>query len=74
MQTYQLEVNDNISEKILWLLNSFKNDVKIKRIDVDNTTKLDEVVVSIKTALKEVENSQRNKIPLNNARDLLDKL
>jgi len=74
MQTYQLEVNDNISEKILRLLSSFKNDVKIKRIDVDNTTKLDEVVVSIKTALKEVENSQRNKIPLNNARDLLDKL
>ena len=74
MQTYQLEVNDNISEKILWLLNSFKNDVKIKRIDVDNSTKLDEVVVSIKTALKEVENSQRNKIPLNNARDLLDEL
>jgi len=74
MQTYQLEVNDNISEKILWLLSSFKNDVKIKRIDVDNTTKLDEVVVSIKTALKEVEDSQRNKIPLNNARDLLDKL
>jgi len=74
MQTYQLEVNDNISEKILWLLNSFKNDVKIKRIDVDNTTKLDEVVVSIKTALKEVEDSQRNKIPLNNARDLLDEL
>ena len=74
MQTYQLEVNDNISEKILWLLNSFKNDVKIKRIDVDNSTKLDEVVVSIKTALKEVEDSQRNKIPLNNARDLLDEL
>ena len=74
MQTYQLEVNDNISEKILWLLSSFKNDVKIKRIDVDNSTKLDEVVVSIKTALKEVEDSQRNKIPLNNARDLLDEL
>ena len=74
MQTYQLEVNDNISEKILWLLSSFKNDVKIKRIDVDNSTKLDEVVISIKTALKEVEDSQRNKIPLNNARDLLDEL
>jgi len=74
MQIYQLEVNDNISEKILWLLSSFKNDVKIKRIDVDNSTKIDEVVVSIKTALKEVEDSQRNKIPLNNARDLLDEL
>jgi len=29
MQTFTIEVNDNIADKILWLLSSFKNDVKI---------------------------------------------
>jgi hypothetical protein len=38
MQTFTIEVNDNIADKILWLLNSFKNDVKIiKEGDTDIT-------------------------------------
>jgi len=43
MQTIQLEVNDNILDKILWLLNSFKNDIKIKKI-INNDT-LDETII-----------------------------
>ncbi len=74
MQAYQLEVNDNISDKILWLLSSFKNDVKIKKINLNNDTKLDEITISVKNALNEVENSKKNNIELNNAWDLVDEL
>ena len=74
MQSYQLEVNDNISDKILWLLSNFKNDVKIKKIDTIENQKLDEIKLSVKTALEEVENSKKNNIKLTNAWDLLDEL
>ncbi|MFK5974976.1 MAG: hypothetical protein QM493_00585 [Sulfurovum sp.] len=74
MQTFQLEVNDNISDKILWLLSSFKNDVKIKKIDTKNYNKLEEIKISVKTALKEVEESKENNIKLNDAWDLVDEL
>ena len=74
MQTYQLEVNDSISEKILWLLSSFKNDVKIKKIDTINYDKLEEVKASVKVALIEVKESKENNTKLNDAWDLLDEL
>jgi len=74
MQAYQLEVNDDISDKILWLLSSFKNDVKIKKIKLDNCTKVDEITSSVKKALEEVEYSKKNSIRLSNAWDLVDEL
>ncbi|RLA07966.1 MAG: hypothetical protein DRQ51_04320 [Gammaproteobacteria bacterium] len=74
MQTYQLEMNDNISDKILWLLGSFKNDVTIKKIEQDNLAKLDELSVSVSRALKEADESKKNNKPLTNAWDVLDDL
>ena len=74
MQTYQLEVNDNISDKIFWLLSSFEGDVKIKKINSNNNKTLDEIVLSVKEALNEVENSNKNNIELNSAWDLVDEL
>jgi len=74
MQTFQLEVNDNISDKIMWLLSSFKNDVKIKKIDTKNQTNLEEIKTSIKNALEEVEESKKNNIKLKDAWDLVDEL
>jgi len=29
MQTFTIEVSDTVADKIMWLLNNFKNDVKI---------------------------------------------
>ena len=74
MQTFQLEVNDNISDKIIWLLSSFKNDVKIKKIDTQNNTKLEDIKISIKTALEEVKESKNNNVKLNDSWDLVDEL
>jgi len=74
MQAYQLEVNDDISDKILWLLNSFKNDVKIKKIQLDDSTKVDKITSSVKKALDEVEYSKEKGASLNNAWDLVDEL
>ncbi|MEA3315486.1 MAG: hypothetical protein U9Q30_06505 [Campylobacterota bacterium] len=73
MQTFQLEVNDNISDKILWLLNSFKNDVKITKIDNTNS-ELNNITTSVKTALNEVKYAKDNNKELDNAWDLLDEL
>jgi len=33
VQTYQIQISDTVADKILWLLNSFKDDVKIKKVD-----------------------------------------
>lgn len=74
MQTYQLEVNDNISDKILWLLNSFKHDVKIKKIENTDFDELNHIKSSVKTALNEVEFAKKNNKKLDSAWDLLDEL
>lgn len=74
MQTFQLEVSDNISDKILWLLNSFKNDIKIKKIKNRDFDKLDDIKASIRTALNEVKFVKDNNKKLDDAWDLLDEL
>ncbi|MFP4485931.1 MAG: hypothetical protein ACLFOC_03155 [Campylobacterales bacterium] len=74
MQTFKLEVSDNISDKILWLLNSFKNDVKVQKIDSTDFEKLEEIKTSVKTALKEVDESKKNGTKLKNAWDMLEEL
>lgn len=74
MQTFKLEVNDRISDKILWLLSSFKDDVKIHKIDNEEIKKLEEIKQSVKTALKEVEISKKEKTKFKNAWDILDEL
>ena len=74
MQTFQLEVNDNISDKILWLLSSFKNDIKIKKIENRDFDKLDDIKASVKTALNEVKSAKDNNKKLDDAWALLDEL
>lgn len=74
MQTYKLEVSDNISDKILWLLSSFKNDVNIQKIDNTDFKKLEEIRTSVKAGLKEVDESKKNSTKLSSAWDMLDEL
>ncbi len=71
MQTFVIEVNDNIADKILWLLDSFKNDVKVIP---NNTDKLNSVAKSLNNALDELEKSKQSNTPRQDAWDLLDEL
>ena len=71
MQSFTIEVNDNIADKILWLLDGFKNDVKVIP---NNTDKLNSVAKSLNNALDEVEKSKQSNTPRQNAWDLLDEL
>ncbi len=72
MQSFTIEVNDTVADKILWLLDSFKNDVKV----IPNTTQnpLDALANSLKKALDEVEETQKSSTPRQSAWDLLDEL
>ena len=72
MQTFQLEVNDTIADKILWLLNNFHNDVKIKRIPQEDNP--DTIAQSVAQGLKEAKLAETKKQPLENAWDLVDEL
>ncbi len=72
MQTFQLEVNDTIADKILWLLNNFHNDVKIKRIPQEKSA--DTISQSVAQGLKEAKLAETKKQPLENAWDLVDEL
>jgi hypothetical protein len=72
MQSFTIEVNDNIADKILWLLDSFKNDVKV--IPNNSNNKLDTITKSLNSALDEVEKSKQSNTPRQNAWDLLDEL
>lgn len=74
MQTFHLEVSDNISDKILWLLGSFKNDVKVKRISGDSSSEINSVALSVKKALNEVKESKKTNKQLDSAWNLLDEL
>jgi len=71
MQSFTIEVNDNIADKILWLLDSFKNDVKVIP---NNTDKLNSVAKSLNNALDELEKSKQSNTPRQDAWDLLDEL
>jgi hypothetical protein len=73
MQTFKIEVNDNIADKILWLLSSFKNDVKIEKISKSDKS-VDTLSLSVKQALEEVEASKKNGVKLDSAWKLLDEL
>jgi hypothetical protein len=74
MQSFKLEVKDSISDKILWLLSNFGSDVKIKKIDANEDEKLDEIKISMRTALQEVSESKKDNSKLKNAWDVLDEL
>jgi len=72
MQSFTIEVNDSIADKILWLLDSFKSDVKV--IPNDTPNPLDTLVNSLNNALDEVEETQKSNTPRQSAWDLLDEL
>jgi len=54
MQTYQIQINDNIADNILWFLNSFKDDVKIQKID----KKRESFEKRVKKSIKDIENGR----------------
>ncbi|SHO81122.1 hypothetical protein MNB_SV-15-604 [hydrothermal vent metagenome] len=70
MQTFKIEVEDSIADKILWFLNSF-NEVKIEDFKTNN---IDEISLSITKALKEVKEADLSNKKLDNAWDILDEL
>ena len=69
MQTFQIEVEDSIVDKILWFLNN--SDVIVK--DIENN-KIEYISSSIKNALEEVKEAKKYNKKLDNAWDILDEL
>ena len=69
MQTFQIEVEDSIVDKILWFLNN--SDVIVKDIENNN---IEYISSSIKNALEEVEEAKKYNKKLDNAWDILDEL
>lgn len=74
MKAFKIEVNDNIADKILWLLNSFKNDVKVEPIITSDSDKIEKITASVKTALDEVKDAKSKNQKLKSAWDLVDEL
>jgi len=74
MQTITIEVNDTIADKILWLLDNFKKDVKIVKNSTTEHYQVNSIVKSVETALHEAEQSKRNNTPRQSALDLLNEL
>jgi len=70
MQTFKIEVEDNIADKILWFLNSL-NDVKVHNFQ---NSSIDEISLSVTKALKEVKEAKKSDKELDNAWDILDDL
>jgi len=66
--------NEELFDKILWLLNSFKNQgleiIENKHISLSKNKILD----NLETSVKEMQLIKEGKIKAINARDLLDKL
>ncbi len=74
MQTFQIEVTDNIADQILALLKDF-SEVKIKKIQpLLEENKIDTIVSSITTGLDEVKKIKKENKNLQNAWELLDEL
>ncbi len=71
MQTFKIEVDDSVADKILWFLNNL-NDVKIQKIDT--ASEVDDIVCSIQESIKEVKDLNKNPKSLQNAWDLVDEL
>ena len=69
MQTFQIEVEDSIVDKILWFLNN--SDVIVKDIENNN---IEYISSSIKNALEEVKEAKKYNKKLENAWDILDEL
>jgi hypothetical protein len=69
MQTFQIEVEDSIVDKILWFLNN--SDVIVKDIENNN---IEYISSSIKNALEEVKEAKKYNKKLDNAWDILDEL
>ncbi len=74
MQTFQVEVSDNIADKIVWLLSSFEDDIKIKKISNNIENSADHISASVKKALDEVEISKKENSKLDDAWKLVDEL
>jgi len=68
--TLQIEVDNNIADKFLWLLENFKNDIKIKIIDHE----INKIIKPIKEGLKEVNEAKNSKVKLEDAWKVLDEL
>ncbi len=56
MQTLKVEIQDNLLEKVLWVLNSF-NGVKVEQIN-----KRDEFISNIKSSENDISNGNISKI------------
>lgn len=67
MKTLTLEIeNDNIVDKVIWMLNHFKNDGVIIR---DNS-----IESSIKQSVYEINEIKNQKLKARDIKDLLDEL
>ena len=63
--------NESIAQKVLWMLEHFKND-GVEVIKLDNTD--DEIINSFKTALDEIKLINQGKLSSRPVQDFLDEL
>jgi len=63
--------NESIAQKVLWMLEHFKND-GVEVIKLDNTD--DEIINSFKTALDEIKLINQGKLSSRPIQDFLDEL
>jgi len=74
MQTFQIEVSDNIADKVLDLLKSF-SELKIKKLQPNLEEKqVDSIVSTLTRSLEEVKKTKKENKNLQNAWELLDDL
>ncbi len=57
MQTFQIEVNDNIADKVLWFLENLKESVKITKVEKPSLDESD-----LTKSIKDLENG--NIVPI----------
>jgi len=71
MKTYRLEIDDDILDKVLWMLEHFKNDgVAIEKLDTDDI----DIQESIKASLRELHQVKNGTIKPQLAREFLSEL
>ena len=73
MQTFEIKVKDSNADKILWLLQSLKDDVKIKKIPTQEQ-EAEKIAASVKQGLSEAYEAKAGKEKLSDAWDLADEL
>lgn len=72
MQTLKISIKDNAFDKVMYLLNHLKDDVKI--LPNDDEPSKEEILKSIKDSMKEVKLIEEGKLKGKSAEDFLNEL